>query len=248
MSALLGVSRRDGHVLRAPLVAALLGVVGIAWVLAAPAAGETRQTRQPQRPPARATRQAPPAVAIRGFADVGFRTFSASKSVEAVLGRSTGPVFGGGVEALLPHDTFVSLHVSRFRGTGERVFVSGGQTFPLGIATTITTTPIEVSGGYRFLRPRRRAVPFVGAGLGWHRYAETSEFAIDAENINETHVGYHALGGIEYRISRWVNASGQAQWTTVPGGLGVHPTSVAREFGESNLGGTVFHVRMTVGR
>ena len=216
-------------------IVALLG-------LAVPAAGQTRPAPRPAPIPA----QRP--VTVRAFADAGLRTFTAAKSFEAVLGRASAPVVGGGVELLLPYRTFVGVHVSRFRETGERVFVSNGETFPLGIETTISDTPIEVSAGYRFVRPRSRLVPFVGGGVGWHRYSETSAFAVADEDVSEVFQGYHALGGVEFRLTRWVSAAGTAQWTTVPDALGANPTSVAAEFGESNLGGASFLARIVVGR
>jgi hypothetical protein len=210
--------------------------------LAIPAAAQTRPPSRPAPIPA----QRP--VTVRAFADAGLRTFTAAKSFEAVLGRASAPVYGGGVELLLPYRTFVAVHVSRFREAGERVFVANGEIFPLGIGTTISDTPIEVSAGYRFVRPRSRLVPFIGGGLDWHRYSETSEFAVAEEDVSEVFQGYHVLGGVEFRLSRWVSAAGTAQWTTVPDALGTNPTSVAGEFGESNLGGATLLARIVVGR
>ena len=220
---------------RAARTACLLG-------LALPAAAQTR----PAARPAPTAAQRP--LTVRAFADAGVRTFTAAKSFEAVLGRASAPVFGGGVELLLPYQTFVGVHVSRFRGTGERVFVANGETFPLGIATTIADMPIELSAGYRFVRPRSRIVPFVGGGVGWHRYSETSEFAVADEDVREVFRGYHVLGGVEFRLTRWVSAAGTAQWTTVPDALGTTSTSVAGEFGESDLGGATLLARIVVGR
>ena len=205
------------------------------------ALAQTRPAPRPLPPPA-------DPFGFRGFADVGGTRFSASQSFEAVLGTATGMLFGGGAEALFSGRVFVNVRVSRFEHSGERVFVSGGTQFPLGIPSTVTITPIEVSAGYRVVRPRWRVVPYAGGGIGWYGYAETSEFATDEENVSERFTGYHVLGGVEFPLSRWIGIAGEAQWATVPDALGQDPNSVAREFGESNLGGTTFRVKLVIGR
>lgn len=184
----------------------------------------------------------------RGIIEVGATMFTASNSFEAILGTATGTVFGGGGELILPQQVFASVRVSRFQRSGERAFVFEGETFGLGIDTTVRVTPIEVTGGYRFGDLNRRLVPYVGAGIGWHRYQETSEFADDDENVRETFQGYHLLGGAEFRVTRWFGVGGEFQWTTVPDALGQDPNGVSAAFEETNLGGTAFRVRFVVGR
>jgi len=185
---------------------------------------------------------------VRGFADIGGVSFSAADSFEAVLGTRSGMVFGGGGEVVLPQRLFVGVRASRFEKTGERVFVFDDEVFGLGIDTTVTVTPIELTGGYRFGGMANRVIPYVGGGVGWHRYEETSEFATDDENVKETHTGYHLLGGAEVRLARWFGVGGEAQWTTVPDALGGDPNSVAAAFDESNLGGFSFRVKFVVGQ
>ena len=185
---------------------------------------------------------------IRGFGDLGAMTFSASDSFESVLGSKTGTLVGGGGELLLPGGVFAAFRLSRFQKSGERVFVFEGETFELGIPTTVRIAPLEVTGGYRFRRGTRRLVPYVGGGLGWHRYRETSDFAEDDENVEETFTGYHLLGGAELRVAPWIALGGEAQWTTVPDALGQHPTAVSTDFGETNLGGVAFRLKVTIGR
>ena len=138
------------------------------------------------------------ASSIRGFADVGSTTFAATQSFETILGSASGVVFGGGGEAVLPKNIFVNVRASRFRKTGERVFVSGDERFGLGIPTTVTVTPLEFTGGYRLDRGWR-IVPYGGGGVGRHRYEEVSDFAEEAEDVNESFTGYHVLGGAEFR-------------------------------------------------
>jgi opacity protein-like surface antigen len=187
-------------------------------------------------------------VGVRGFGDFGGTRFTASDSFKAVLGSPSGIVFGGGGEALLGKDVFVSVHVSRFSKDGTRVFVFNDETFDLGIPTTVTVTPIEITGGYRFAYGNPKLVPYAGGGIGWHRYKEVSDFADDDENVSETHTGYHVLGGVETRVSTWFSVAGEAQWSFVPDGLGQDPNSVSAAFDETDLGGLTFRVKFVVGR
>ena len=184
---------------------------------------------------------------LRGFADVGSTTFTAERSFTAILGSARGPVFGGGAEVVLPQRVFVSLRASRFRDTGERVFLFGDEQFRLGIPTTITVTPVELAGGYRF-DFGWRVVPYAGAGVGWHRFEETSRFADGAENVGQRFQGYQILGGAEVRVLRWIGAAFEAQWATVPDALGGDPDSVSKAFEETNLGGATVRVKVIVGR
>lgn len=222
--------RRDPRLdLRAFVSPWPVAVCVAAVLLAAPAAAQTRD------------------VTLRGFGDVGWTTFAAKRSFNAVLGSDTGRVLGGGVEALLLRHIFVTLRASRFREVGQRVFLFNGEQFDLGIPTTITVTPIELTGGYRF-DFGRRLVPYGGAGLGRHRYEETSRFAEASENASERFTGYHVMGGVEVRLADWIGAAAETQWATVPDALGHDPNSVSHEFDESGLGGMTFRLKVVVGR
>jgi hypothetical protein len=186
-------------------------------------------------------------IGIRGFADIGSTTFAATQSFETILGSATGVVFGGGGEAVLPKNIFVNVRASRFRKSGERVFVSDGQRFGLGIPTTVTVTPLEFTGGYRLDRGWP-IIPYGGGGIGRHRYEEVSEFAEGSENVKRSFTGYHVLGGAEFRASRWIGAAAEVQWATVPDALGAEENGVSAEFNESDLGGVTFRVKVVVGR
>ena len=184
---------------------------------------------------------------LRGFADVGSTTFAAGESFTAVVGSEHGIVVGGGVEAVLPQRVFVSVRASRFRGTGERLFLFDGRQFPLGIPATVTVTPLELTAGYRFDH-RRRVVPYGGGGVSWYRYEETSTFADATENVATRSTGVHLVGGAEVRLAAWVGAAVEAQWTTVPDALGSDPTGVSTAFGDTDLGGVTFRLKVVVGR
>ncbi len=184
---------------------------------------------------------------IRGFADVGAATFAAERSFDAVLGSDRGPVFGGGVEVVMPQRVSVSLRASRFRRTGQRVFVFDGRSFDLGIPVTVSVIPLQLTGSYRFDRGWR-LVPFAGGGIGWHRYRETSAFAQDDENVSDVFRGFHLVGGAEVRLVRWAAAAVEAEWATVPDALGQDANGTSLAFGESNLGGSTIRVKIVIGR
>jgi opacity protein-like surface antigen len=221
---------------------AVLAVICVAALVPALATAQQRPTA-PARPAARQP------LTIRGFGDLGMTQFSAGDAFDATLGSASGVFFGGGVEIVLPQQWFVGLRLSHFSKSGERVFVQDNEVFPLGIEMKVAITPIEISTGYRF-RPRGRTgnvIPYLGGGIGWHKYTETSDFADAGENVSETFTGYHLLGGAEYRLNRRFAIAGEGQWTSVPDALsGV--SSAGDAFGESNLGGFGIRVRFVVGR
>ena len=183
---------------------------------------------------------------LRGFGDVGSTMFTAEQSFAAILGSDTGKVFGAGGEVVLPARVFANVRASRFRETGQRVFLFEGEQFDLGIPTTITITPVEVTGGYRFAFSDR-IIPYGGAGVGWYGFKETSQFATDAENVDDRFTGFHILGGAEIGLWRWLALAGELQWATVPDAIGDDSNSVSHEFNESNLGGTTFRFKIVVG-
>jgi opacity protein-like surface antigen len=183
-----------------------------------------------------------------GFADIGVTLFTASESFEAVLGSSTGVIFGGGGGVVLPQNIFVDIRASRFQKDGSRVVVADGETFDLGIANTITITPLELTGGYRFGRARDSVRPYAGGGISWYRYQESDEFATGDEAVDETFTGFHLLGGAEFRVHRYVGIAGEIAWSRVPDALGQEPLSIGAGFGETDLGGTTFRVKLVIGR
>src|SRR5688500_2541382 len=98
-------------------------------------------------------------IGVRGFASFGSVTFTARDSFDAVLGRTSAPIFGGGGQVLLPWGIFVEVRAGQIKQDGERVFVGpNDEVFRLGIPVEITIIPIEVSGGWRF-RKWSRIVP-----------------------------------------------------------------------------------------
>jgi hypothetical protein len=232
------------------VTAVAVGRVGpaacLVWAILAVSTTATAQTRRPVI--TRAPASPGSGVSVRGYGEAGLHWFAASETFKAVLGSSRGSIFGGGVEALWNRRLSVSFDASRFQGTGERVFVFNGEVFPLGLDVKVDIVPIAVNVAYRFERPRRALTPFVGGGLNWHRYTETSEFAAEGEDVSATYSGVHALGGAEWRLSRYVAVAGVGRWISVRNALGTEPTSVSQVFDEHNLGGYDLRVRIVVGR
>lgn len=219
-----------------------LSALALVCCAAVEAAAQARPPSRPQPAPARAT------TSVRAFGDLGFTMFTAKDSVEATLGSASGRVFGGGAEVVLPQQIFAGVRVSRFSAEGERVFVFNGQTFPLGIPMSVQITPVLLTGGLRFGTPRSGVRPYLGGGIGWYRYEETSDFATSADDVSETFQGYHVLGGAEFRISRLLGIAGEAQWATVPDALGQNPLGASAAFGDTDLGGTTVRVKIVIGR
>lgn len=196
-----------------------------------------------------------PAVRVRLSGHLGYTTFTASDTFEAVLDKSGGPVYGGGVGVLLGRRLFVDVQVSRFSADGERVFVTDDlQVFPLGIPTTVTTTPIDVSVGWRFapgaprpgLAPARqgfRPVPFVGGGVGLLQYDETADFAESGDDVSDSFGSYHVLGGVELPFTSRIGASVDGLYRWVPDAIGEGGASAV--FGDTDLGGLTIRVRAT---
>jgi opacity protein-like surface antigen len=186
-------------------------------------------------------------IAVRGFADAGLTVFTATQSFRAILGKPSGPVFGGGVEVGVSKNLFFSLAASRFRRTGHRVFVFQDQVFQLDVADTITVTPLQLSAGYRFNRVGR-FIPYAGGGIGWYRFREVAAHSTSADDVTNTHTGYHLLAGAETPVNKWLAAGVDAQWSSVPNAIGDAASSVSQLYDEHNLGGFTFRGRVIIGR
>ncbi len=236
----------------------VLGAI-VTWMLGAGLAAQTTKPAPPPTPtpapkpkPVPASTQRRPSaprerIGVRGFGSVGGVTFSAAQSFDAVLGSSTGVNFGGGGQVTIPGGLYVEAFAWRFSARGERVFVGpDDEVFPLGIPTRVTLTPLELTGGYRFRNVSRRFVPYGGGGVSWYRYKETADFAESGDDLDDRFTGFHVLGGVEYRAHRWVGVLGEVGWSSVPDALGAAGASAA--FGEDDLGGAIFRVKVAVGR
>lgn len=215
---------------------------------------EAQQKKPEQKPQPRATtpaRSAPPkrrGVEIGGYGMFGNFSLTAKESFDAITGSSSGPIYGGGARIGVPFGgLFFDVGAWRYRAEGERVFPFGDQIFKLGIPVEITMVPIELSAGWQFkFRKLPKFVAYGAGGLTSMSYRETSDFATDAENVDDRFAGYHLIGGAEYKIRKWLGAGGEVAWTTVPNAIGENGVSAA--FNETNLGGTTFRVKVTIGQ
>ena len=224
--------------------AAVAALALVASAGAAPAFAQAKprpRTTSPSPRPARG-------IEIGGYGTIGTTTFTATESFDAILGEPSGPIFGGGARVGLPWGgLFVDVGAWRFRGDGERVFVFGDEVIRLGIPVDVTTTSAELSAGWQFrFRRMPKLIPYAAGGLTWLKYRETSEFSTPVEDVDETFGGYHVVGGAEYKITRWVGIAGEASWSTVPDAIGESGVSAA--FNETDLGGTTFRLKITIGR
>jgi hypothetical protein len=184
----------------------------------------------------------------RGFGDLGVTFFTARDSFKAILGSSNGIVFGGGGGVVLPQQFFVDVRASRFKKDGKRIVVAGGEVFDLGIPTTVTITPIEITAGYRFGRQRDLTRPYAGGGISVYRYSEGDQFATSSEAASETFTGFHLLAGIERRVQKYVGLAGEAAYAVVPDALGQNAGSAGSAYGETDLGGATIRLKVVIGR
>jgi hypothetical protein len=161
-----------------------------------------------------------------------------------VLGSRSGAVFGGGVEVRFKGAVFVQVAAERYEKTGERVFVLNDEVFKLGIRDTVRVVPVYVTAGYRY--QKRNTAVYGGGGIGRYHYNETSDFADPGDDIDDTFSSYHAVGGVEFSEGGWLRTAFEVQFTSVPDALGTSGASQA--FGEHNLGGLQFRIRILAGR
>jgi opacity protein-like surface antigen len=188
------------------------------------------------RPPGRFT--------VRGFGQTGGTVFDARDSFDTLVGSTFGLMSGGGGQVVFPNGAYAQVGFDRFRKTGSRVLVSGNQLFMLDSPTQLTVTPILGTVGYRAPGYSRFA-PYVGGGLGWHSLREESPGLAATDRIDESKLGYHVVGGIEFPIARFLAIGGEAQYASVPKALG--QTGLSAVYGEENLGGGTFRFKVIVG-
>jgi hypothetical protein len=201
-----------------------------------------------------AAAQDAPALSIRPFFLAAEQSFAATQTFDAAFGQHTGPFFGGGAQVVIGDRLVVEVGASRFKKDGQRAFLSGGTAYRLGIPLTATVTPLEITGGYRFLfkgMPRIR--PYGAAGWTRYAYKEASDFADPAAaaparavDVDTTRSGFVANGGVEVRLHRWIGAGIDAQYSRVRGILGTG--GVSQQAGEQDLGGVAARFKVIVGR
>ena len=184
-------------------------------------------------------------VGASGYVSFGAMRFAASESFEIVTGSASKSGFGvGGTLTRLWRGVFADVSFWQHKPEGERVFVDGGTSFPLGIPVTITLRPVDVIGGWKF---ETGAVhPYVGGGVTFMSYEEKSDFSTAADDVSERKTGGVVLAGVDVPLGRLVRVGGEFRYRAVSGVLG--EGGVSDVLGEDQLGGAVFAVRASVGR
>jgi opacity protein-like surface antigen len=185
-----------------------------------------------------------PRFGIRGYGEGAYQWFTAHDSFKAIFATSGGFFYGGGAQVYFG-PIYVDVGVSRFEKTGERAFVFEGDVYRVGVPDRITMTPVVVTAGFRF-PAHAGTVPYVGGGVGTLEFEETSDFAEPGENVSERFTSYHAVGGVEYRATRWLFVAGELRYAAVPDALGA--PGISAEFDESDLGGLSVAVKVLIGR
>ena len=183
---------------------------------------------------------------VRPFALASEQRFDASTTFNAVSASPAATFWGGGVDVVIHKAYFIDLTISHTTKPGQRAFINNGQVFRLGIPLEVTMTPVEVTGGFRFRFKRSRIIPYVGAGIGSYSYGETAEFSQPGDDVHVTHLGFVMMGGLEFRVTRWVAVSGDGQYSSVPGVFGRDGLSIIA--GEDNLGGIAARLRVILGK
>ena len=185
-----------------------------------------------------------PDLQVFGFGQAGLQRWLAHDTFAAVLGSAQAPMFGAGAQVRFRGQVMVDGTIEWFKKNGERVFVSDGEVFRLGIRDTVRVVPISMTVSYR--ERARRFAYYGGVGFGRYFYKEDSDFADPGENISERFTSYHAVGGVEFDALGAIKTAFEVQYTTVPDALGT--TGASKSFAESNLGGIQVRVKILVGR
>lgn len=193
------------------------------------------------------TRRAPARSFFRAYAMLDGTEMAAADSFNAVIGKSRITMPGGGLEVLsLWKGLFIRGAFSSVKETGSRVVVFDDEVISLGIPVTIELQPLEVAAGWRFRPLFRRLTPYIGGGLLRMSYKETSDFAVEDENTNETFTGNVVFGGLELSLVSWVMAGAEVQYRSVPDAL--RGGGVSELFDETDLGGVTVRVLLGIRR
>ncbi len=185
-------------------------------------------------------------VGVRGYGSFGSTTLAATDTFDAVADTTSASVFGGGAQVTnIWRSVFADVAVSRLTLDGERVFIGDdGTVFELGIPLEVTMRPIDIAAGWRF--GFGRVAPYVGAGVTFLSYEETSDFSEAGEDVDESGTGALVLGGVDVLVWRWIHAGGEVRYRRVNGILG--EGGVSSQFGEDDAGGISAAVRISIGR
>jgi len=186
-------------------------------------------------------------IPLRAYAAIDLDLFNATKTFDATLGTSHLPAYGGGADLEIWKHVFVRAAATHLTKKGSRVFVDGGTASSLNIPLTVSMTPVELGGGWRFVSSKRgmasRLTPFVGGAAVIMQYKETSKSADASENTSKSYKGGAVFGGLDVGVYKWIDVGGEVGYRFVPNAIGLGGAS--KEFNEKDLGGLT--VRLTIG-
>jgi opacity protein-like surface antigen len=202
-------------------------------------------------PPKRAPQPRAP-IGFGGAVAIGTSMLAPSDSFDAVGLESSQRELGASARVTnLWRGLFVEGGGSRWSASGERAFIdSGGEVYPLGIPLDVEATAVDITAGWRFAPARRgfasRLTPYIGGGFGTVMYKERSPFAQPGDDVDEDFTSTHVLGGLEYRLAKWIAIAGEAKYRHVPDAIGAG--GISEERGDDTLSGTSAAFRLVVGR
>ena len=184
-------------------------------------------------------------IGVRGYVSFGITQLAANETFEAVAGTSQRPIFGGGVQVTnIWKGIFADVGAFAMNVDGERVFVDNGEVFRLGIPLEVQMRPLDVAGGWGL--EYGRLSPYVGAGVTYFSYEESSDDDLPGEGVSERKAGALVLVGVDVRLFSFVHAGGELRYRRVTGILG--EAGASAEFNEANAGGLSIAARVSIGR
>jgi hypothetical protein len=201
-------------------------------------ADQQRAYRRPgARPPSR--------TGVQIFGAVDVEHMLAVQSFGATLGTATLFGYGAGVDFvnLGGGDLFVRVALSELSKSGTRL---DGSTFSNGLALTVKMVPVDLGVGWRFSHLTRgnQVTPYVGGGALLLHYSETTPSGDSTDNTIAWFPGFEGFAGVDLRLGASVFLAPEVDFRSVPKAIG--QGGVSQIFGESNLGGVVFRVRVGV--
>lgn len=232
----------------------LIRIVVVAAVLAVPVSSLAQTTGQdspssaPQqtpapKPPAPPKVKKPPVprlpLGVRAYFLADVEMMTAADAFKTITGSSMLIGYGGGADIQnIWKKIFMHVGVSMASADGERGFLINGQFVQTGFPITIALRTIELGGGWRVWNPKSPNWAInLGGGLLFAGYKETSDFALPAENVDESFRGYYGQFGLEFALGKHMSAGVEALYRTIPDALGAGGVSAIT--GDTDLGGIV---------
>ena len=168
---------------------------------------------------------------------------NASRTANAIFGKSGGPTFGFAGEYGLTETVFIRAGARIFQRDGERVFVAepGGEIFNLGHPLTVRIIPAYGLFGYRFLQGASLR-PYIGVGGGVASYKEESTVAGEVISFTVTKPMGMGVLGLDFGRGA-IRVGGEVGYSLIPKTIGTGGVSAV--YGEDDVGGLTGVVRLS---